>query len=109
MIKIPKAGYWLYKTAPNIFKVGINPTIFKSEYHLTLVDHVYLDLRLKRKVIPEKTYIGLLMDNRYEAIHFYSPVKGEVLKLNHNLQFRYYYLKDFLDKSNWLFSIKVDS
>ena len=109
MIKIPKAGYWLYKTSPNIFKVGINPTIFKPEYHLTLVDHVYLDLRLKRKVIPENTYIGLLMNHRYEAIHLHSPVKGEVLKLNHNLQFRYYYLKDFLDKSNWFFSIKVDS
>ena len=109
MSSVPRLGYWLYKIAPNVYKIGINHNVFKPEFHNTNVEHVYIDCKLKRKRIQEYTYLGTLMNENYEAIHFHSPLRGRVVNINHSLSYNKYLLKDFIDKDNWLFSIKLDS
>ena len=108
MSVIPKNGYWLYKMSPNVYKVGINSSIFKTEYSNILVEHTYLDLKLNKKKINEDTYIGCLMNRHNEAIHISSPLKGFVVDINKQLFYSEVFLKEFIDKKNWLFSLRIE-
>ena len=105
---VPRHGYWLLKSSPNIFKVGINPYIFDNNSHDLKINHFYIDIKLKKNIINDTTYVGSLMNSYLQAIHFSSPEKGILLNINHNLFYSRFTIGNLIDKDKWLYKIKFD-
>ena len=106
---IPSKGYWLITRAPNVFRVGINPTIFKDVYQQDLIEHIYLNNKLKNKSVIEGEYAGSLINENLEAIHFEVPLNGKIVEFNNQLPYSIFMLNDLIKVKHWLFTIKINN
>ena len=109
--------HWLKKTTsihisnkqPNssLYNVGIDTSMFESEYLNDDVFNICYNLKNHNKVINENQYMGTILNYRLEMMHFMTPLKGKIIRYNHMLLYRELGVIDLSDTGNWLYTIEV--
>jgi hypothetical protein len=105
---IPSKGYWVVQKAQNVLRVGINSNIFKEPYMYDIIDNIIFNYKMKKKFVYEGDYLGSLINNNLEAIHFQAPFNGKIGKFNNQLIYSSFMLLDLIRKDKWLFTMDLN-
>lgn len=89
------------------YNVGIDTSMFESEYLNDDVFNICYNLKNYNTIIDENQYMGTILNYRLEMMHFMTPLKGKIIRYNHMLLYRELGVIDLSYADNWLYTIEV--
>ena len=108
---IPRLGYWACCSSKlkNIYNIGININTLPSTLYEEYIYNISFYFKYQGLSIPNYQYMGTILNNDLQALHFENPFPGKILSYNIQLLYSNTKISDLIHKENWLFTMELDN